>query len=83
MRANGCGHVLSMPVVSVTGDTAVATCTSRFYFRDGDAFKTSRVTAVRMELLRTSEGWQIKRRINRLLDGTDDGLALYRAAFEK
>jgi SnoaL-like domain len=82
-RANGCGHVLSMPFVTVKGDTAVATCTSRFYTRDGDGFKLWRVTAVRMELVRTCAGWRIKRRINRLLDGSDDGPALYRAAFEE
>jgi hypothetical protein len=82
-RANGCGHVLSMPFVTVKDDTALATCTSRFYTREGDGFKLQRVTAVRIEFVRTSEGWRIKRRINRLLDGSDDGLALYRAAFEQ
>jgi hypothetical protein len=79
---NGCGHVISMPRITIDGDRAVGTCHSRLYRREGDAFVMWRVAANRWEYRRTPQGWRIEYRTNRLLDGSEDGRALLRRAFE-
>lgn len=79
--ANGAGHVLSAPVVKIDGDTAVATCTSQFYLRGEGAYAMVRLSAVRIELVRTDNGWRIARRLNQLIDDSGEGLAVYRNAF--
>lgn len=67
--ADGCAHVLSMPHVTVDGDRAVATGYSRVYLNKGDHWRVERASANRWELVRTSEGWRVQNRINRLLNG--------------
>jgi len=37
--AQGSGHIVSMPHVVVEGDQAVATCHSRLYRREGEAYR--------------------------------------------
>lgn len=81
MLAKGGGHVMSMPIVSITGDTAVATFTSQFYKNDETGFTFMRLSAIRMELARSKDGWQITRRTSRALDGSDAGKAIYRSAW--
>lgn len=80
--ASGCGHVSSLPVVSVDGDTAVATNHSRVYQHDGEQWRVVRASANRWELVRTGEGWQVKRRTNRPLDGSAAPRELLAAAFD-
>lgn len=65
----GCAHVLSLPVVHVDGDTAVAVNHSRVYVRDGGGWTVARVSANRWELVRGPDGWRVARRTGRLLDG--------------
>ena len=65
----GCAHVLSLPLVAVDGDTAVAVNHSRVYLRDGASWRLERVSANRWELDRVDGVWQVRRRTNRLLDG--------------
>lgn len=79
---DGCGHVISLPRITVNGDTAVGTCHSRLYLKDGDGFRMWRVAANRWEFVRTDKGWRIKRRTNRLIDGTDAARDLFRRAFD-
>jgi hypothetical protein len=67
----GCAHVTSLPHVVVQGDSAVATCYSRVYLKDGDCWRLERVSANRWELQRTTDGWRVKHRTNRLLNGDD------------
>jgi ketosteroid isomerase-like protein len=74
--AAGCAHVISMPVVSVDGDCAVATGYSRVYLRSGDGWKVERASANRWELARTAAGWKVTNRINRPLDGAPDARGL-------
>lgn len=66
----GCAHVVSMPHVTVDGDTAVATGHSRVYLNQGDHWRVERASANRWELVRTPTGWRVKHRLNRPLDGT-------------
>ena len=67
----GCAHITSMPHVVVKGDKAVATCNSRVYLKDGEHWRLERVSANRWEFERTLEGWRVKHRTNRLLNGDD------------
>ena len=81
----GCAHVLSLPVVTVDGDRAIATGYSRVYQRDGDQWRVARASANRWELERRGAGWKVARRINRMLDGSGEGpegRALLARAFE-
>ncbi|MDO7836704.1 nuclear transport factor 2 family protein [Sphingobium sp. HBC34] len=73
----GCAHVMSLPHVTVTGNSAVATNYSRVYLRSGEEWRVVRVAANRWELTRDEAGlWRVDRRINRLLDGTAESRAL-------
>jgi hypothetical protein len=74
------GHFLSSPMIEITGDEAVATLTSLFFYRDGDHFKMLRLTAVRVELQRTGDVWKIVRRFNRVIDESGVGRGVYRKA---
>ena len=67
----GCAHVMSMPRVTIHGDTAVATGYSRVYLHDGDHWRVERASANRWELVRTAQGWKVKHRTNRMLLGND------------
>jgi hypothetical protein len=75
----GAGHVIGLPHIVLKGDTAVATSYSRLYRRDGDNFRVWRVGANRWEFVRTPDGWRVKMRINRVLDGAEEPRALLRS----
>ena len=53
----GCAHVLTMPYITIDGDTAVATCYGQLFRNDGENFRIWRVTATRWELRREADGW--------------------------
>jgi SnoaL-like domain len=74
--ARGCAHVISMPLVHVDGDRAVATGYSRLYVKEGDGWKVERASANRWELVRSETGWSVQNRVNRMLDGSSDGREL-------
>lgn len=69
--ADGCAHVLSLPHLTITGDTAVARNYSRIYRHDGTYWRIERASANRWELARGPDGWQVVRRTNRLLNGEE------------
>jgi hypothetical protein len=73
---DGAAHVAAMPVLSIEGDNAVATCYFHLYVRDGDGFRPWRVTATRWEFVRQPDGWRITARVNRLLDGGQEAREL-------
>ena len=77
---SGSAHVISLPHITVDGDTAVATCTSRLYRYDGGDFRVLRATANRWELVRTPQGWRVKCRVNKTLNGSQESQALFRRA---
>lgn len=74
--ANGCAHVVSLPQVTIDGDDAVARNHSRVYLHDGDHWRVERASANRWELKRSTTGWKVVRRINKLLDGNPEAQAL-------
>jgi len=67
---HGCAHLASVSVISLDGDSAVATGYLQLIVRSGDEFEIRRQTAQRWELVRTDEGWKIQKRIGRLIDGS-------------
>jgi hypothetical protein len=74
---SGSAHVLSLPHIVIKDDTAVATCTSRLYRHAGDDFRVLRATANRWEFVRTPQGWRVKHRVNKTLDGSKESQALF------
>jgi len=75
---NGAAHVLALPLVTIDGDTAVATGYSRVYRREGDGFGVWRVSANRWEFVRGPGGWQATSRVNHMLDGSETARAILR-----
>ncbi|WP_189267325.1 nuclear transport factor 2 family protein [Streptomyces fuscichromogenes] len=75
---NGCGHVLTVPHITVDGDEA----TGRSYAlnirwdAEADRFWVARVSANTWRWVRTPEGWRIRERVNANLDGTADHRAM-------
>jgi hypothetical protein len=76
----GCAHMMTMPVVKVRGDRAVALCHGQLFRHQGDEFQVWRTSATRWDFVRTSEGWKIAKRRNKLLDGNTDAQLLFREA---
>lgn len=78
----GVAHYFSLPVITLDGDQAVATGHSNTYHREDDRYVVARVSANRWELERVDGRWQVSRRVNRVLDGTDTPRALLRRGVE-
>jgi SnoaL-like domain len=81
MRAQfeqGSAHVLSMPILRVTGDTARATGYSRVYLHTPEGYDVWRVAANHWEFIRTTEGWRVSRRTNRVIDGSPEAREILR-----
>ena len=79
----GCAHVLTMPYITIDGDTAVATCYGQLFRNDGENFRIWRVTATRWELQRGTDGWHIANRVNKLLDGDASARELLRRGIDR
>lgn len=82
MLTKGAGHVISLPRITVNGDKAVATCHTRLYIREDKGYSVFRVVANRWEFVRTDKGWRVKRRTNRLLDGSQESRDLLKQTFD-
>jgi hypothetical protein len=91
--AGGLAHFAGLPRVDVDGDTAIATSYLQILTPHPTAdpvevpnhgssrgFRVHRVGANRWELVRTRDGWKIKRRTLRTLDGSEPALELLRGA---
>ena len=71
---SGCGHLIGIPHIRLSGDTAVVVGYSQLVLRDeaADGYRVWRTSVNRWELVRTSDGWRVTRRVNRLLDGSPE-----------
>ena len=79
MIATGCAHISTAPYIVLDGDCASATHHAMlFEHRDGQ-FLLTRLSASRWLLRRTRDGWEVERRINRLLNGDPAARALFSA----
>jgi len=74
--ACGAAHVLSPPVIELSGNEGRAHNHSVVFRKAGEAWEAHRASANEWHLRRTPEGWRIARRINRLLDGSPSARAL-------
>ena len=50
--------------------SAVATGYSNVFTKDDDYWRVERTSSNRWELVRTPDGWKVRYRLNRLLDGS-------------
>jgi len=91
----GLAHFAGLPHIELDGDTAVVTSYLQILTPDASAepvevpghgaskgFRIHRVGANRWELVRSANGWKIKRRTLRPLDGSDAALKILRRAIE-
>jgi hypothetical protein len=69
MIQQGCAHVQTAPLITVDGDLATAIAYSQVYLHAEHGHEVWRVSANRWEMRRTSKGWRITRRVNRVIDG--------------
>lgn len=76
--SRGCGHVLTTPRVSIDGDRAVAVNHSLLVLHEGGRWVLERTSSNRWELERAEGRWQVRRRINALLDGDPAAFELFR-----
>lgn len=74
----GCAHILSIPQISVMGDTARAVNYSQVLLHDGaEQWKVARCSVNLWQFRREDTGWRVAQRTNRLLDGNDVHRALF------
>ncbi|UUZ59450.1 nuclear transport factor 2 family protein [Nocardioides sp. B-3] len=78
--AGGCAHFIGPPVVTVTGDEALAVCHSLMIVNRDGQFVVRRATANHWRLRRGEDGWQVAVRTNRVLDGRPEAPALFSEA---
>jgi hypothetical protein len=89
----GLAHFTGLPHVTIDGDTAVVISYLQILVPQtegnpvdvpnhgsGMGFRVHRMTANRWELVRTSEGWKIKHRTLRQLDGSEPARKILREA---
>ena len=75
---DGSAHWLGLPHVLVDGDRATSVCYSCLLIRDAAGFKVARASVCRFEWIRLAGDWKIRRRRNRVLDGSAAAMALLR-----
>jgi hypothetical protein len=91
--AGGLAHFAGLPRIDIDGDTAVATSYLQILTPHPTAephevpnhgvskgFRIHRVAANRWELVRTTDGWKIKRRTVRTLDSSEPAREILRGA---
>jgi hypothetical protein len=94
--AGGLAHFAGLPRIDIDGDAAVVTSYLQILTPDPDAapvavpghgssrgFRIHRVGANRWELVRTPQGWKIKRRCLRPLDGSEPAREILRQALAR
>jgi hypothetical protein len=94
--AGGLAHFTGLPHVAIDGDTAVVTSYLQILVpqTQGEAvavpnhgsskgFRVHRMTANRWKLVRTPQGWKIKQRTLRQLDGSEGARKILRQAIAK
>jgi hypothetical protein len=78
----GIAHVMGLPWVRVTGDTAIAVNSTQLYLRDGEGYSIFRVAQNEWKFLRGPEGWKIIERTNRLIGPDGEAVTLLKNAIQ-
>jgi hypothetical protein len=94
--AGGLAHLAALPRIEIDGDRAVVTSYLQILTPHptdpphevpnhgvSNGYRIHRVAANRWELVRTSGGWKIRRRMVRTVDGTEPAREILRGALEK
>jgi hypothetical protein len=94
--ARGLAHFTGLPHVVIDGDNAVVTSYLQILVPrtqgepvdvpnhgSSKGFRVHRMSANRWELVRTAQGWKIKRRTLRALDGSESARTILRQAIAK
>jgi hypothetical protein len=94
--AGGLAHFTGLPYIEIAGDEAVVTSYLQILTpnRSGEpvevpnhgasrGYHIHRVVTNRWELKRTAQGWKIKRRSIRLVDGTEPSREILRGALAR
>lgn len=76
LMADGCAHLLGPVAIDLADDRAVARGHSVVFRKGPSGFEVWRVSANRWELVRTTDGWRVERRVNAPLDGSEAARAL-------
>ena len=92
----GLAHFTGLPYVQIDGDTAMVISYLQILVPQtqgepvevpnhgsGKGFRVHRMVANRWDLVRTSEGWKIKQRTLRQLDGSEPARKILRAALRR
>ncbi len=68
----GCAHFMGPPIVTVSGNEAVAVNYTTVFVRQDDTtgWKADRVSTHRWQLVRTAEGWRVQSRDGQAMDGS-------------
>jgi hypothetical protein len=71
LTKTGSAHMAATPKISVKGDEADAVGYSVVILREGERWFVWRAAVNHWTLTRTSEGWRVREKFNRTLDGSD------------
>jgi hypothetical protein len=72
----GVAHFLNLPIVVVDGEHATVTGHSNTYHQEDGKYVVARVSSNRWELDRVDGRWQVRSRVNRVLDGNQEARAV-------
>lgn len=72
LTRTGSAHMAATPKISVCGDEADAVGYSLVIKREDDRWFVWRAAINHWALVRTPEGWRVKEKFNRTLDGSDE-----------
>jgi hypothetical protein len=76
----GSAHLTATPTLRIEGDHAEAVAYSFVILRENQGWSVWRAAVNHWRLVRTSEGWRIAERLNRVLDGSQDSYEAMRRA---
>lgn len=76
----GIAHVMGLPYIRIDGDKALVINATQLYKRDGDGYTIFRIAQNVWKLVRTTQGWKIQERVNRLIGNNDEARALLESA---
>ena len=79
----GCSHLTATPRITVSGDTAQAVAYSFVVLKEGERWYLWRASINHWDLVRTTDGWRIKERYNRVLDGSRESHDTMRRVLSK
>lgn len=80
LMAAGCAHLLGPVAITLEGDGATAVGHSVLFEQRPEGVAVARIAANRWQLRRGGSGWEVVRRDNRLLDGSEAARALFAGA---